>query len=514
MAETDVRAALQEPLWSCLSERLAAQMGLHYPKERWDDLERGIAAAAPAFGMASVESCARWLLSAPLVRHQVEILARHLTVGETYFFREKRTFEILEAQILPELLRARAGTQRLRIWSAGCCTGEEPYSIAILLARLIPDLRNWNISILATDIDPDFLRKASLGIYGDWSFRDSPPGIKERFFRKTREGRFEVAPHVKALVKFAYHNLAQDSYPSVENGTNAMDVVFCRNVLMYFELEHAKRVLQQLSHSLLEDGWLFINPVEIPQVALPQLVPVNFPGLIAHRKSSSLENVERVAVANLPYMPIEQQIPAVPIGLHLDELPAAAFQPKPQLITETPARLEPPPAEVPIRAPLQEASALYGQGRYADAAREIHEVLSKTPGDAAAMAFLARTYANQGRLEDALTWCRQAIAVDKLNAGWCYLLATILQEHGLAEDAATALRRALYLDQDNALVHFALGNLIRRQGKARDSERHFRNALSILRGFRQEQVLPESEGMTAGRLAEIIQSALACEARA
>ncbi|MEO6321363.1 MAG: CheR family methyltransferase, partial [Polaromonas sp.] len=141
MPETAAAIALQESLWSCLSERLATQMGLHYPKERWRDLKRGVAAAAPEFGMASADACARWLLSAPLTRPQVEVLARHLTVGETYFFREKKTFEILEAQLLPALLRERTGTQqRLRIWSAGCCTGEEPYSIAILLARMIPNL--------------------------------------------------------------------------------------------------------------------------------------------------------------------------------------------------------------------------------------------------------------------------------------------------------------------------------------------------------------------------------------
>ena len=213
MPEENVRAEPHRLLWSRLSETLGAQIGLHFPQERWGDLERGIAAAAPAFGMTSARACAEWLLAAPLAQRQIEVLARCLTVGETYFFREKRSFEVLEEKLLPELLRARAGGERrLRVWSAGCCTGEEPYSIAMVIARTVADLRDWNISILATDVNPEFLRKAALGIYGEWSFRDTPAGIKERFFSRTGNGRFAISPQIKAMVTFGFLNLAQDRY--------------------------------------------------------------------------------------------------------------------------------------------------------------------------------------------------------------------------------------------------------------------------------------------------------------
>ena len=130
---------------------MTAQMGLHFPKGRWCDLERGIRSAAREFGFKDAESCIQWLLSSRFTKNQIEILGSHLTVGETCFFREKKSFEVLEEHIFPELIYSRREIeQNLRIWSAGCCTGEEPYSIAILLSKMVPDLKDWNTTIPTT----------------------------------------------------------------------------------------------------------------------------------------------------------------------------------------------------------------------------------------------------------------------------------------------------------------------------------------------------------------------------
>ena len=155
---------MTEAVLPLLSDCVAGQMGLHFPPERYRDLERGIGSAAREFGFADPDAFALWLVSSPLTRDRLEVLASHLTVGETYFFRDKKILELLEEQILPELIRSRRATeQRLRIWSSGCATGEEPYSIGILLHKLIPDWERWNITFLATDINPRFLHKASVG---------------------------------------------------------------------------------------------------------------------------------------------------------------------------------------------------------------------------------------------------------------------------------------------------------------------------------------------------------------
>jgi chemotaxis protein methyltransferase CheR len=495
---------LREELLSRFNDFVAAQMGLHFPKERWRDLERGIGAAAKEFDFKDTESCIRWLLASPLSKRQVEILASYLTVGETYFFREKKCFQILEEHILPELLRSRQGSERrLRIWSAGCCTGEEPYSIAISIDKLLPAVKDWNVTILATDINPRFLRKASEGVYGEWSFRETVPWIKERYFRKHKEGRVEILPEIKKSVMFAYLNLAEDLYPSLTNNTNAMDVIFCRNVLMYFAPERAKNVIQNLYRALIDGGWLIVSPSETSQALFSRFVTINFPGVILYRKDSALsKRGQPVDAFTASRVEDPEAFSLPPDHFFPEPVPEAVFLHKTG--ESLPFEGEKQETEEPQSALYVEAAALYERGCYAEASGKIFKLFSDHPDDAKAMALLARVYANQGRLGEAFDWCQKAIAADKLNPGYYYLLAVILQERSQAEEAVLSLKRALYLDPDFVLAHFTLGNLTRQQGKLKESVKHFENALSLLGARPSDEILPESDAMTAGRLRDII----------
>jgi chemotaxis protein methyltransferase CheR len=277
---------LSDELLSGLSQAVARQTGLQFSRERWPDLERGIRSAIGKLGWADAESCVQRLVSAPLPRREIEILAGELTVGETYFFREKRSFEILSDHILPEIARLRRnGERRLRIWSAGCCTGEEPYSIAILLDRILPDLPQWQVTILGTDINPHFLQKAAAGVYSQWSFRDSPSWLKERYFRQIDANHYEIAPSIKKRVLFSYLNLAEDGYPSLATNTNAMDLIFCRNVLMYFSPEKTRHAIHGFRRSLVEQGWLAVSPTETSSELFARYSSVPFDGATFYRKS-------------------------------------------------------------------------------------------------------------------------------------------------------------------------------------------------------------------------------------
>ncbi len=494
---------IPETLLARFSEFVAARMGLHFPRERWRDLERGIDSAVRDFGQADAQACIDRLMSSPLTQREIEMLASHLTVGETYFFREEKSFAALEAHILPDLMRRRRdGEKRLRIWSAGCCTGEEPYSVAILLNRMIPDLDDWSLTLLATDINPHFLRKATSGQYSEWSFRATPSWIKERYFAQAADGRFEIDPGIRKRVVFSYLNLAEDVYPSLLNNTNAMDIVFCRNVLMYFTPERAQKVIYNLHRCLVDGGWLIVSPSEGSQALFSEFVAVKDAGVILYKKDASKH---RTVDAMYP-----RQI----------EAPKISFWPPIDVTMPEPSRRAPPieetqqvaaagrKTEQPRPDPREQTRALYDQGRYAEAAATLQAMLAQDPDNTEAMTLLARTLANQGKLAEALAWCEKAVAAGKLDPASHYLLAIILQERGQAADAVASLKRALYLDPDFALAHFALGNLVRQQGKHKESERHFQNALAILDRYPQDDRLPESEGITAGRLREIIRAAV------
>jgi chemotaxis protein methyltransferase CheR len=467
-----------------LSDAIAAQTGLHFPRARWQDLERGLRAAARELDFPDVAACLQGLVSSQLTQQQIAILAGHLTIGETYFFRDPHVFTMLEQGILPALMRVRQeSTRGLRIWSAGCATGEEPYCIAISISKVIPDRQDWDIALLATDINSSFLQMASEGVYREWSFRETPLWIKARYFARQPGGRLAILPAIQKMVSFAYLNLVDDVYPSPLTNTVAIDVIFCRNVLMYLAPEQAEQVVHKLYHALADGGWLIVGPSETSHVLFASFQTVNIPGAILYRKDAGCQVPGARCKPPVPSQnAVECQVPS-------QNSPRETLHAKPQASTS-----------------YREALALYRQGRYAAMADRIGELCAHDDLDGQAMVLLARACANQGRLTEARQWCEQALAADRLNAGLHYLRATILQEQGALDEAVLALKRALYLDQNFVVPHLALGTLALQGGKFKEAGKHFETMLALLSAYRPDEILPESDGMTAGRLRELIAS--------
>jgi chemotaxis protein methyltransferase CheR len=282
-----------------------------------------------------------------------------------------------------------------------------------------------------------------------------------------------------------------------------MDVIFCRNVLMYFTASQAQKVVQNLRGALVDDGWLAVSPSEGSQALCSRFVPVNFPGAILYQKDHVMTRSEPCWTPK----PFDEATTfAAPLletrWSWTPPMPASPAMESPSALpAEEPARVE------PSATPSAVAAFLYEQGRYA----EVVEILLKsfttrdTPNPPA-FSLLARALANQGKLTDAQAWCDRWVAADKLDASGHYLRAIVLQELGDNDQARLSFQRALYLQPDFVLAHFALGNLASNHRKDQEADKHFTNASHLLRDCQPGDLLPESDGLTAGRLTEIIAS--------
>lgn len=473
---------------------VAERTGLYFPRERLADLERAVSRAAPELGFADAGACISGFPASPPDKERLETLAAYLTVGETYFFRNKADFDAIENTILPALAAGKTGNDgNVRIWSAGCATGEEPYSIAMLLDKCAPALNGRGVSILAVDINPGALRSAGRGVYGEWSFREVPTDIRDIYFTKTRGNKLALLPRIKKMVDFSYLNLVEDSYPSLLTATNAMDLILCRNVLMYFRADLAEAVLRKFQASLKDGGWLILGPAEGPltfRSPIPGLKAAQIPGVTIYRKSGGPQ-------------PVYQHVypPLYPTGTQAPALSAAA-------VTEARPPLPPAPPAAPEKRPLEEAETLYGLGFYPEAEEKLEALLAAGPRNAAALLLLARVRANLGRLVEAERLCAKAIKAGKLYPPAHYLLGNIFLEEGREDEAALSFRRAIYLAPDHIPALLALGNLFLRRGASARARRYFKSAADRLARCKPDETPPDSEGMTADRLLTIARSAL------
>jgi len=214
-------------------------------------------------GLATADDLAR-VLSGPGGRLAWAALIPRLTVSETHFWRDAAQFEALEEHVLPDLVRSAACRRRLRVWSAGCATGEEPYSVAMMLLRR-PALAGWELDVVGSDVDREALAGARAGLYGPWSFREVPPGIRERFFTAGSGERLQVIEPVRRIVRFAEANLAERGMPG------EWDLVLCRNVLIHMDPAAAAAVADRLAAALRPGAWLALGHADSSAAAFPGL---------------------------------------------------------------------------------------------------------------------------------------------------------------------------------------------------------------------------------------------------
>lgn len=442
---------LDPVLMAQLARRLEEHMGWSMGEGSQRHVEHALRNMARQQGFHNTAECLAWLAGGPWDEEKADACAWFLTVGETYFFREKRGFDLITACMRERLADpARAG-QPLRIWSAGCCTGEEPYSVAMTLLEAFPGVSPRDVSILATDVSKRNLELAQAGEYRKWSFRGRGAHFRERYFTETPEGSLRIGDKPRRMVRFGELNLALPGYPSPANGTSNLDIILCRNVLMYFTPEQRRRVVQRFRSCLVDGGWLVVNASEASSELFEGFESTCYADAIHYRKASA---AARRAPAHVPVAP-----------------------------------LPPPPEVATCRAPrpAQEARKPAGAPRPPTA-----PVARQRP------ATQARPVADAGDTQ-----------VAELRARVLHAM-----EVGDTDRARAGLQRIIFLEPLDVAAHYLLGMVLAESGKGEQAQRKFAVAAELLASAPDDEIVPGTDGLPAGYLRSSLRTLLSKGANA
>jgi len=496
---------------------LGARLGLRFEEDKAELLSRVLEERVEATGTGSAELYLARLSGGG--EDEVRALAERLTVGETYFFRNAHDMEAFTGAVLPARMEARAAERRLRLLSAGCSSGEEPYTLAMLV-RGAPVLAGWDVRVHGFDVNPAAVARARAARYSGWSLRQTSPEPRARFFRP--EGReFRVVDTVRELVTIEERNLAAEDPAFWEAGT--FDVIFCRNVLMYLGPESVRRIVARFAAALAPGGFLFLGHAEtlrgvsgdfhLRQTHGTFYYQSRPPGAVAPAEAAAVPAVA-AAPGGRPSAPdpgvgwmaaiegASQRIAALARG-RAAEAPAPA------------GPISPPAVGAPgLGGALAAAQDLHARERFGEALAALGPVSPERERDVDALLLRAVLLVSSGELRPAEAVCARVLQLDELNAEAHYVHA-ICREH--AADLAGAAdhdRYALYLDPTFAMPRLHLGLLAKRAGDLEQARRELARALALFAAEDGSRILLLGGGFSREALVDLCRAELsACGGR-
>lgn len=454
-----------DPFYPALKAHLIESTGLAYYEDKDADLVQRVRRRLSRLGFQSCAAYLELLHDPERGPAEMDALVETVTIGETYFFRHREHFDALRNLVLPDLIERNAGRRRLRIWSAGCADGAEPYSISILLRQNFAHLLvGWKVSILGTDINRQSLAIAREGRFERWSLRSTSEELTSACF--DHDGRrWTLAPAFKVGVSFQFHNLVEDAQPPqlqdhAEFDHAGFDLIICRNVMIYFAPQLMRSIVRRFHDCLNPGAWLLVGPSEPNMTCFTAFRIVNAPGVTLYQKPVG-PTPQLLEASSLP--------PPPPIPLNsfpsLSTFPSPA-PPLPELIDAVAAPDPPSDSITPTLAEL-------------------------------------RQWVNEGAWEDAERCGRQLIDLDNLNAQAHFHYALVLEQMGDYREAERSLRRSIYLNRQAVLAHYQLGLLLRAHGDPQRARRSFHHALNLLAKRSDDEVILDADGLTVAELKQL-----------
>lgn len=461
-----------------VAKTIEKELGLFFPENRYEDLKRGLVNSSKVlYNDTNPQRIIEEIITNIRIPKKIlETLSATLTIGETYFFRERPAITFFQDILIPKLYEKQG---RIKIWSAGCSSGEEPYTVAILLKEHLPESITERISIIATDINNKSLHKAHEGVYSEWSFRETPDSVKSRYFSQTKGG-WRLNEDIRKMVTFSFLNLVRDPFPDPLNGTDNLDVIFCRNVLMYFSYETIKGVADKFKKSLNQNGWLIVSQVELNDLYLSDFEKVSHNNGIFYKNSSEKRDL-KIIKTRLPHS--EKRVNPV---FHKEELPSKN--------------------SIEEELSLATLETLYLKGDYDACINGCRKLADIKTTEHSYSHLMAKCYANRGDYNLAIKCIDKIIESGVDSEDIYYLYGTVLKENNEPGKAESALKKGIYLNPDHLFSHLMLGNIMREEGRREASVKYYKNVLNILSEMEDQSIVSDSGGLTKARMKEMVEA--------
>ncbi len=456
----------------CLRHFIEQRFGLCFDDDKRDQLGSLLTERLSATGARGFASYFQRLSAVPA---EVRALIAGLTVGETYFFRYADHFAAFTEVVLPDCLRRHS----LRILSAGCATGEEAHTLAMLVREHVPDPQAHNVTITGIDINVASLEKAQRGRYTAWSLRETPEPMQTRYLHA--DGReYQLAAEVRGMVTFEERNLFEEDSAFWRPGS--FDVIFCRNVLIYLSADAIRRLIERLARSLAPSGYLFLGHAEtLRGISSAFHLRQTHETFYYQRKESS------EPVTPPPWAPLGPE--AAPGAVRSPELASDdtwvdAIRGASERIAALASSSSGGPAhhaESPEPGwSLAATMTLFSSERFAEAMQTLAALPEQATENPDVQLLRAAILTNSGELLAAEQVCRDLLLRDELNAGAHYLTALCREHSGDRAAAVHSWHTAIYLDPDFAMPHLHLGLLAKRAGDVDGARRELDRALALL----------------------------------
>ncbi len=446
-----VEADMTDEEFLLFQDFILQNSGIFIDEIKRDMLRKALLARTTFLNLSGYTDYYKFLKYNPRGEEEFKEILNLITVCETYFFRDAKHFYTLRKHLLPEIIKRKQaqGSNGIRIWSAGCSTGEEPYSIAITLLEILPSLQPalmWDIEIFASDVSTKALKVAQEGVYSKWSLRSTDRSYIEKYFIQN-DKKFILKDEIKKAVNFEYFNLIREPFPLSKMG-DYWDIIFCRNVTIYFKHESTKRVISNFYNSLQKGGYLFIGASESLYHISNEFELVEIEGNFMYQKPA-IKIAGETKREKITIEKITEPSPKIrrEDTLLKKDIKAIKAQAKKPVIDEKIGEL------------YKTAQYYFEADMFEKALFELMKIIECTDEHPETYLMLADIYANKEQFNEAERECRKALELDSLLSPAHFLLGIILNKKGETEEAITEFKKTIYLDPNFPLAHFNLANI-------------------------------------------------------